>query len=243
MNRYIEERVPWKQAKAGEMDELGVTLYTCLEAIRIVASLAAPIMPAASNSLLKQIGISGGTDGLQWDSVHQWGLLSGGSRVEEPKPLFPRINDVPTQMAAITTNTIMEAETLTEETVVVTQEVTVPAAEVPAAEAIPTITIDDFMKVELRVGKVVAAEPIPNATKLLKLTVEIGGVERTVLAGIAEMYTAEELVGKLVVVVANLAPRKMRGIESQGMLLAADIDGQAILLQPETVVPTGSRVR
>ena len=105
------------------------------------------------------------------------------------------------------------------------------------------ITFDDFLKVDLRIANIVAAGPVENATKLLNLTVEIGGEQRTILAGIAEMYQPEELVGRQVAVVANLQPRKMRGIESQGMLLAADVEGQAILLHPETKVPSGSRVR
>ena len=112
-----------------------------------------------------------------------------------------------------------------------------------APEGPATITYDDFAKVDLRVGNVTAAERIPKADKLLKLTVNLGTEERTILAGIAEMYEPEEVVGKQVVVVANLAPRKMRGIESQGMLLAADIEGQAILLHPETEVPAGAKVR
>lgn len=106
-----------------------------------------------------------------------------------------------------------------------------------------TITFDDFAKLDLRVARVVEVEPVPNATKLLKLTVDLGTETRTILAGIAEMYQPDELKDKLIVVVANLQPRKMRGIESQGMLLAADVDGQAIILQPETQVPPGSRVR
>jgi methionyl-tRNA synthetase len=106
------------------------------------------------------------------------------------------------------------------------------------------IGIEDFMKVQLRVGEILAAEPVPNATKLLRLTVKVAGDEaRTILAGIAEYYKPEDLEGRQVVVVANLQPRKMRGIESQGMLLAADVDGRAVLVWPEEVVPVGARVR
>ena len=117
----------------------------------------------------------------------------------------------------------------------------------PAAIAVPAeepITIDDFMKVQLRVGEILAAEPVANATKLLRLTVHLGEDDtRTILAGIAEYYQPDELVGRQVVVVANLAPRKMRGIESQGMLLAADVEGRAILLEPGASTPVGARVR
>ena len=119
-----------------------------------------------------------------------------------------------------------------------------PVALVAAAPENAPITIDDFMKVELRVGEVLAAEPVPNATKLLRLTVQLSEDDtRTILAGIAEFYQPEELVGRNVVVVANLQPRKMRGIESQGMLLAADVEGRAILVKPDGDVPIGARVR
>ncbi|MEP6755603.1 MAG: methionine--tRNA ligase [Chthonomonadales bacterium] len=239
LNRYIEERLPWKQAKAGETEELAVTLYTCLEAIRIVAVLASPVMPDASKFLLKQIGV-GNVDNLTMDSALTTGGLPFGAKVASPEPLFPRINEIPTEMAS--PDAPVETENKLSEPAE-PKVAPVAVVEEPSVEANSYITIDDFMKVELRVGKIVTAEPIPNATKLLKLTVEIAGEERTVLAGIAEMYQPDELVGRLVVVVANLAPRKMRGIESQGMLLAADVDGQAIFLAPETEVPTGSRVR
>jgi len=120
-----------------------------------------------------------------------------------------------------------------------------PVAPVEAApDTVAPITIDDFMKVQLLVGEILAAEPVPNATKLLRLAVQTGEDEtRTILSGIAEFYKPEDLVGKQVVVVANLLPRKMRGIESQGMLLAADVDGRAVLVHPDAMVPAGSRVR
>jgi len=226
LNRYIEERKPWAQAKAGDTAELAVTLTTCLEAIRVVATLVAPVMPVAAEALWTQIGLDTTVETARWSDASDWGQIQAGTQVPPPTPLFPRIQP----------RTDKETKPVTEQN----------AAEQPAEQ--PTeqpsyITIDDFMKVELRVGNIVAAERLANSDKLLKLTVEIGGAERTVLAGIAEMYTPEEVTGKQVVVVANLAPRKMRGVESQGMLLAADVEGQAILLQPETQVPTGSRVR
>ncbi len=118
-----------------------------------------------------------------------------------------------------------------------------PASEQPAVPAQEQISIEDFLRIQLRVGTVTAAERVPNADKLLKLTVDLGDETRTIVAGIAEMYEPDEVAGKQVVIVANLAPRKMRGIESQGMLLAADVEGQAILLHPETAVPPGARVR
>jgi methionyl-tRNA synthetase len=231
MNRYIEERKPWSLAKSGDTAELAVTLTTCLEAIRVISTLVAPVMPVAAEALWTQIGMDTTVESARWQDAYTWGQIRPGTQVPPPTPLFPRIQAKP--------------EVSDKEKKPVTEQQTTPPAppESPATAQPSYITIDDFMKVELRVANVVAAEPLPNSDKLLKLTVEIGGEERTVLAGIAEMYQPEEVAGKQVVVVANLAPRKMRGVESQGMLLAADVEGQAILLQPETQVPTGSRVR
>ncbi|HZI94760.1 MAG TPA: methionine--tRNA ligase subunit beta, partial [Patescibacteria group bacterium] len=116
-----------------------------------------------------------------------------------------------------------------------------PAA--PAAPVSETITIDDFMKVKLRVGRILEAEKVAGADKLLKLLVDIGTERRTVLAGIALQYAPEALVGKCVILVANLAPRKMRGVESQGMILAADADGRPIVATFDSEVPAGATVR
>ncbi len=254
MNRYIEERAPWKQAKAGETEALAITLSTCLEAIRIAAVLVQPIMPNASKALFAQIGIDIETSPTDWSRDAKWGLFPAGIAVPAPVPLFPRIQDTATdssksQNAPKPKNPnqekrkLSEQITATEPAVEESTKSDVTTVEASESEVPKFISIDDFLKVELRVGNVIAAETIPKSDKLLKLTVEVAGENRTVLAGIAEMYQPEELVGRQVVVVANLAPRKMRGIESQGMLLAADTEGQAILLQPETRVPSGSRVR
>jgi len=228
MNKYIEEKAPWTLAKQGQTQELGVVLYTCLEAVRIIATLVAPVMPVAAEALWRQIGLDTTIEKARWEDVVAWGLLPSGARVPAPQPLFPRIQE-----------TKQETKPLSEDKAA--GETRSPDHPIPRSP--DTITIADFMKVDLRVANIVSAEPVPNANKLLKLTVELGGETRTLLAGIAEMYPPEELVGKQVVVVANLQPRKMRGVESQGMLLAADVEGQAILLQPETRVPSGSRVR
>lgn len=249
MNRYIEERRPWTQAKNGETAELAVTLYTCLEAVRVTALLIAPVMPTAADALLRQVGVTTGLEGAQWQDADTWGLLPPGAQVPAPLPLFPRIQleEKPAGNAQAANGT--KSGNKKREDRKVSEEGTekptppVPEASAEAAPQAEYITIDDFLKVDLRTANVLAAEKLPNSDKLLKLTIEVGGTERTVLAGIAEMYQPEELVGKQVVVVANLAPRKMRGVESQGMLLAADVEGQAILLQPETKVPSGARVR
>lgn len=225
MNRYIEEKAPWKLAKLGERGELAIVLRTCLEAVRVSAVLLCPAMPIAAEKLLSQVGFPSAADSLRWEQA-AWEVDGGGRNVPPPQPIFPRIEE--TSAAQKTPPAPVKEKRPMNELV---------------AEPSATITIDDFLKVQLRVANVVLAEKVENADKLLKLTLEVAGENRTVLAGIAEMYQPEELMGRQVVVVANLQPRKMRGIESQGMLLAADVDGQAILLQPETKVPSGSRVR
>lgn len=229
MNRYIEEKAPWSLAKQAQRGELGVVLNTCLEAIRVIATLITPVMPVAAGALLRQIGYGVTSDTVRWEDAAQWPALTPGTHLPAPAPLFPRIHQQTTPKPEILTKKPQEKRTVTEHST--------------PSQAPPTITIEDFMKIDLRTANILAAEPVPNANKLLKLTVEMGEETRTLLAGIAEMYSPEELIGKQVIVVANLQPRKMRGIESQGMLLAADVDGQAILLQPETRVPSGSRVR
>ncbi|NLI01443.1 MAG: methionine--tRNA ligase [Chthonomonadales bacterium] len=239
MNKVIEHRAPWALAKQGRTEELADVLYTCLEAVRVVSVLIAPAMPATSQALRANLGMADAAESPAWDEALQLGLLQPGTRVASPRPLFPRIQDVaPAQSAPSPAPSPAPAAVEKREEKPMGTPSTEPVSAGPA-----TITFDDFAKLDLRVARVVEVEPVPNATKLLKLTVDLGTETRTILAGIAEMYQPDELKDKLIVVVANLQPRKMRGIESQGMLLAADVDGQAIILQPETQVPPGSRVR
>ncbi len=261
MNKFVDEKAPWtlaRNAAAGSSEDalqLNSVLYTCLEAARLATVLLTPFMPVAMLAMRKQLGLSSAPD---WSKAH-WGLLSAGTRVAEPVPVFPRIDDLTmneADLADLGASLVLEQTVATEENLTKLEQIPKEIANatakpgdliVPAdsPEAVdPPISIDDFLKVQLRVGDVLAAEPVPNATKLLRLTVQLGDDDtRTILAGIAEYYTPDELIGRQVVVVANLQPRKMRGIESQGMLLAADTDGKAILLQPDSAVPSGARVR
>jgi methionyl-tRNA synthetase len=229
MNRYIEEKAPWSLAKQAHRVELGIVLNTCLEAIRVIAALITPVMPVAADSLFRQIGYEVSSDTVRWENAAQWPALTPGTRLPAPAPLFPRIRSESVQIQGTFPSKLQEKRAMPEQ--------------IAPSQAPATITLEDFMKIDLRAANILAAEPVPNANKLLKLTVQMGEETRTLLAGIAEMYQPEELVGKQVIVVANLQPRKIRGIESQGMLLAVDVDGQAILLQPETPVPSGARVR
>ena len=261
-----------KKGDEASLQQLGNVLYSCLEIVRIVSVFVAPFMPVASDSLRAQLGIKIPVADATWEDT-TWGKLESGTKVAPPTPLFPRIQtlvvDQETLRSLASSNPVADGpqekiekvETpFMSDNVEDLKKTTAPEPEqkpaqpisgTPVAppdpnaeEAVPLITIDDFMKVQLKVGEILAAEPIPNASKLLRLTVQLGEDDtRTILAGIAEYYQAEELVGRQVVVVANLQPRKMRGIESQGMLLAADLDGKAVLLLPDKAVPVGSKVR
>ena len=253
MNKYIDEKAPWTLAKAannGDADSkaaLATVLTACLEATHIVAILMQPFMPVASVTILRQLGIANPEAALTWDALHT-GRLPAGTQVGPPVPIFPRIQELTADADALM-NLSAPISGTKENTNNVSETNVTPAPGTPVAPPEPTagtelITIDDFMKVELKAAEILAAEPVPNATKLLRLTVQVGEEDtRTILAGIAEYYAPEELVGRQVVIVANLQPRKMRGIESQGMLLAADLDGRAVMLKPDQVVPNGSRVR
>ncbi len=265
MNKYIDEKAPWTLAKAANAGDeasreaLATVLYSCLEATRIVTILVSSFMPVAADAIRAQLGLAQPVAEARWEDL-DWGGLPAGTKVGPPQPLFPRIQETAVDEATLYAlgsanptgeplpGEAKETTQTVSETVPSQNQAPAPGTPVPpssiAAAAEGPITIEDFMKVQLRVAEILAAEPVPNANKLLRLTVQVGEDDtRTILAGIAEFYKPEELVGRQVVIVANLQPRKMRGIESQGMLLAADVDGRAILLQPDREVPSGSRVR
>jgi len=261
MNKYIDEKAPWSLAKAANAGDaearegLHSVLYACLEVVRIVSILVSPFLPVAADVLRGQIGLQEPVAAARWKDL-AWGGLPAGTRVNAPQPVFPRIQELAVDDATLfalgSANPANDPEISKEKTLPVSETAPesapkpgTPVAPVEVApDTVASITIDDFMKVQLLVGEILAAEAVPNATKLLRLAVQTGEDEtRTILSGIAEFYQPEELVGKQVVVVANLLPRKMRGIESQGMLLAADIDGRAVLVHPDAAVPPGSRVR
>ncbi len=222
-NKEIDTQAPWKRAKLGDTEGVADALYAALETCRIASVLLFPFLPRASVLIRQQLGL-GDAPPINWQSETQWGLLPPGTPTQTAQPLFPRID---TKKGLIMPD---------------------PTPALEAAPPAPTpdiITIDDFLRVKLRVAEVISASRIDGATKLLRLTVDVGEDEdRQILAGIAENHAPEDLVGKKIVVVANLAPRKMRGLESQGMLLAAtDEEGRAILLHPESEVAPGAQVR
>ena len=227
MNVYLAQKAPWKAAKAGETEAVAEAVYNALEGVRLATYLLSPVMPGVAAEVASQLGLASLTSGTWEESTH-FGALPGGIKTGEPAPLFPRID--------------MKILTLTEKPLETTPAPSL-ATETPA-EVSNEITIDDFLKVELRIADIVAAEKVEGADKLLKLQLKIGEEDRQIVSGIATAYTPEELVGRQIVVVYNLKPRKMRGVESKGMLLAAtDAEGNAILLQPDKKADSGSTVR
>ncbi len=230
-NETLDTQAPWKRHKEGDAQAVADSLYTALEASRLAAALLAPFLPHTSTLICQQLGL-GDAPAQLWSISTQWGGLPGGLQTQDAQPIFPRID------------TKKREQPVTE---VPATPAPPQATPTPSAAPAPSayITIDDFAKIELKAARIVTAERIEGATKLLRLSVECGeDEERQILAGIAENHDPADLVGKTVVIVANLQPRKMRGYESQGMLLAAtDADGRAILLHPEADVAPGAKVR
>ncbi len=244
MDRYIVQFKPWKLAEAGEREKLAAVLYTCADVVRLLCRMIEPVMPVSAARIWKMLGETAElTNGANLENEH----VAAGQRVGKVEAVFPRL-DAEVTIAKMRT---MEQEQLNankpaEATAApAAAPAPAPAAEPAAAPVNPKIAIDDFLKVEMRVGTVVTAERIPKADKLLKLTVDIGTEVRQVCAGIAEAYQPEELPGKKVVIVANLAPRKLRGLESNGMIVAAAVepDGKPVLVTVPDSVPNGARLR
>ena len=241
LNKYLVETQPWKLAgDDGKRKRLESVLWTAAEGVRVATVLLAPVIPASADRIWKQLGQEGTPESQPLDTL-EWGGLKAGTKLGKVEPVFPRLDK------AKTTEKIEKLEA---------------ALDAPSAGGKPDatgsfsggftvdeetnlITIDDFTKVDLRVGEVKTAERIPKADKLLKLTVDIGSEVRQILAGIAEHYEPEPLVGRKIVIVANLKPRKLRGLESQGMLLAASVgdEDRPVLATFAEDVPNGARLK
>lgn len=223
VNKYIDTRAPWGLAKASD-PALGGVLRGMLLCVQAAEGLLRPFMPTVADEVARQLGIA---PTVIWDSIGDASALPAGTAVNEPSPIFPRIDLTKVPKPAPAPEPVQPKETKK-------VEETTPGI----------ITIDDFAKVQLRVGRVFEAEPLEGSDKLLKLQVHIGDEKRQIVAGIRANYTPEDLIGRQVVVVYNLKPAKLRGTESQGMLLAAtDENGGAILLQPDKEAPEGTQVR
>ena len=220
-NRYLEKTAPWTLAKQGNADRLNTVLYTAADALRQVAVLLAPVMPEKMAELRTVLGYDEAAAGtVRIADLQDAGDDPAGRRVLDSAGLFPRI---------------------------VTEEKAVPAAAKPEAAPKPvnvveTIDIAEFGKVSLRTAEVLAAERVEGADKLLKLRISLGKETRQIVSGIASWYAPEELVGKTIVVVANLKPATIRGVESDGMLLAAKTGKELRLVTVDGVIAPGSQV-
>lgn len=258
-NKYIDETVPWVLAKdESKLDRLSTVLYNLTESIAVCANLLSIFMPSTSQKVLEQCGVSART----YDELNKFGLIENGTRVDSaPKHIFARIDGEKLKAELVKRGLItgennetapvkedkQPQQKQTEQSKQSKQEV--KSMDKPENVVdVNQISIDDFAKVQLRIGKIVQAEKVEKADKLLKFSVQIGEETRTIVSGIAKYYTPDEMLGKNVVVVFNLKPAKLRGIESQGMLLCAcdvmeDGSENVVLVCPEKDVKSGSVVR
>lgn len=224
LNKYFDSNEPWKTLKENK-ERCATTINLCLQAVRSLSILFEPIIPTSSTKIWKMLNLPGSPTEAGWKSAGE-PVLKSGHKLGQPEILFTKIDDE----------------------VIQRQINRLPAETVPEPNATlslkPTITIDDFKKIDLRVAKVIAAEAVPKSNKLIRLQVAIGGETRQIVAGIAQHYAPENLVGRKIIVVANLASAKLMGQESQGMLLAAsDVDGKLAILSLESDLSEGSIVK
>jgi methionyl-tRNA synthetase len=246
-DKYLTEEKPWALSNSPvEEARRGTILWTAAELLRVVSALAHPVLPDSTAKIWKLLGQPESLDALELDGL-RWGQLGPGTALGKFQALFPRVEK---------TEAVERIEAMASEE----QNPTQPAAPKPTASASATgtgaapataagtnekIGIEDFAKVEMRVGQVKTAERIVGADKLLKLTVDIGSEVRQICAGIAQYYEPESLIGRKVVVVVNLAPRKLRGVESNGMIVAASVgpDGRPVLAGFHEEVEVGARLK
>jgi methionyl-tRNA synthetase len=226
-NKYIDETEPWILAKdETKQGRLGTVLYNLIECIRMALIFTAPTMPTLAGRANQQIPLFADPEQLNWEEAGKWGISQPGIKVIRGESLFPRI-DLKT----------LEEENMTEE------KANVPTEEVVKETKKEFITIDEFAKMDLRVAEVITCEKMEKADKLLVLKVKVGDEERTIVSGIAKHYGPEDLIGKKVILVANLQPTKLRGTLSEGMLLAASDDKDVEVLMVHKDIASGNRVK
>ena len=243
VDKYIVEQAPWKLAKNLEESSVAAldkTLYTAAEALRIVTALLYPVIPNSAGRIWRQLGCEIPIEHVRMSDLH-WGHLEVGQKLNAVEGIFPRAD----ARASIAQMREYEAEELTRQRALLGKPAPAVAAGAVPKDGSPQISIDEFAKVDLRVGVVTSAAAVKGASKLLHLRVDIGEAEpRSIVAGIAEAYLPDALVGRKVVIVANLAPRKLRGLESQGMIVAASVDnGTPVLAGFLEDVPPGARLK
>jgi methionyl-tRNA synthetase len=222
VNQYFEIKQPWTQAKEGKTDEVGITLALAAESLRVCAALLYPVMPEKMSALRAAFGLGK----PELSQLRTFGVIKAGTPVGNPGILFPRV----------------ELTKVDEASSLVQNQKKAPAMTTEPVKVEGVITYDDVMNVKLRTAKVLEAEKVEGADKLLKLQIEVGDEKRQLIAGIALHYTPEQVVGKTIVIVANLKPAKIRGVESQGMLLCASIGDQLKLITVDGELPASGAV-
>ena len=237
LNKYVDTQAPWALAKAGRQDRLDTVMYCLLECMYKVACCIWPVMPDTAATMLRQLGLNGERDVPPLRDLpaeaDRWGRMQAGLPLAPESNLFPRM-DVPAR----------EAEAKPGKAAKQPKPAAAAAPKTVETPAAGIIDFTDFQKLDLRVGTVLAAERHPNADKLLKLSIDLGeSAPRQIVSGLAQHFAPEDLPGKQVCVVANLAPRIIRGLESQGMVLTAEADGMLRLLTAAGEVPPGSCIR
>jgi methionyl-tRNA synthetase len=232
-NKYIDDSAPWALAKQGQHSRLGTVMYNLLESIRIISVILLPYLPRTPERIWKQLGIQDRSELQTWMSIRKFGLLPPGIHTAPGEVLFPRLElvgeeRVPVRQATKTDKNEQHSE----------------VSQVAVQNTAGLISLEEFARVDLRVASILQAERIEKADKLLKIRVDLGSEERQIVAGIAKYYQPEDLVGKHVLFVANLKPVTLRGVLSEGMLLAAsDEDGNLALTTTDSRIRPGSKVR
>ena len=216
INRYVQQTQVWTLAKPETKPRMGTILYNSLEALRVISVLISPFIPDTAEKIQKQIGLT------ELDAATDWGGLPAGIQVSRGEPIFPRIDTKKQKQPQ--------------------PKATVKPQQRTKKKKSNLVSFSDFQKLDLRVARILAAEPVEGADRLLKLQVDLGTEKRQLVAGIAEHYTPEALVGKQVIIVANLEPATIRGVESQGMVLAGSGDS-VVLATLEKEVPLGTQIR
>ena len=230
-NKYIDQTEPWVLGKdKNKKERLEQVLYNLAESLRIISILVYSFIPETALKMWYQLGIKDDLENMEIPEKTDWGTPAFGTKVNPGANLFPRIEETKKSAPEETEERGVRVEKVTMETNNKKQE-------------LPTISIEDFQKLDLRVGKVISAEGVTGTNKLLKIEVDFKSEIRTLIAGIKEFYLPEELIGKNIVVVFNLAPSTIRGIQSQGMLLAASDGEQVVLLTSDKEISPGSKIR
>jgi methionyl-tRNA synthetase len=224
-NRYVEENAPWSLAANRDFERLGTVLYHLSESLRLIGLYLYPVMPSTCQKIWSAFGIDKQISSCRLSEEQSWGKTAINTAIQPGAPLFPRIDRKKNRETKMQKEDAQQPEPK------------------PGVAGVEPIGIEDFTKIDLRAGRIVSAERVEKSEKLVKLKVDIGAETRQVVAGTGKSYTPEELIGKSVVIVANLKPAKLMGVESQGMLLAASGGDELAVVTFDRETKPGSRVK